>query len=405
MNRRNFLAMPAAAAAPAVAAQQRSAASRAKKVAAVVTEYRWYSHADVVCGRLLGGYSANNVWTPPRTHLVSLYRAQTPANDMSRDLSSRHGFRLAPTIPEALTSAGGKLAVDAVVFVGEHGNYPFNDLGQHLYPRFELFGEILDVYEKAGRGLPTFFDKHFSYDWRKAKTMYDRARRIGFPLMAGSSVPLTIRKPNVQPKLETPMTEAACIGYGPLDAYGFHLLEIMQCILERRKGGETGVQEVEMIDGDAIWNWLSGPGAWAEPLLRAAHAHDPGRRPGSLKEQSKNPVLFRIQYKDGLKSAALMLSPSGNDRTIAVRVPGRAEPISLLFGPPTERPLPHFDGLVRCIEEMFVTGKELYPPERTLLTTGILSFLFESRRARAAVSTPELSVTYRAPENTWYQTA
>jgi hypothetical protein len=201
------------------------------------------------------------------------------------------------------------------------------------------------------------------------------------------------------------MTEAACVGYGPLDAYGFHLLEIMQCILERRKGGETGVTEVEAIEGEAIWSWLAGSGAWAEPLLRAAHAHDPGRRPGLLKEQSKNPVLFRIQYRDGLKAAALMLSPSGNDRTIAVRIPERTEPLSLLFGPRTERPLPHFDGLVRCIEEMFVTGRELYPPERTLLTTGILSFLFESRRTKAPVVTPELAVTYRAPENTWYQHA
>lgn len=405
MNRRAFLALPASAAVPGILAQQRTVANNRLKVAAVVTEYRWYSHADVICGRLLGGYSANNVWTAPRTQLVSLYRAQTPNNDMSRDLSARHGFKVRPSIADALTSDGKKLAVDAVVFVGEHGNYPFNDIGQHLYPRFELFSEILDVYEKAGRGLPTFFDKHFSYDWRKAKTMFDRARKLGFPFMAGSSVPLTLRQPNVQPKLETPMTESACIGYGPLDAYGFHLLEIMQCILERRKGGETGVSEVETIEGDGIWKWLDGAGAWAESLLRAAHSHDPGRQAGSLRDQAKNPVLFRIQYRDGLKSVALMLGPSGNNRTIAVRVPGKAEPLSLLFGPPAERPLPHFDGLVRCIEEMFVTGKELYPPERTLLTTGILAHLFESRRTRAAVSTPELSVKYRAPEDTWYQTA
>ncbi len=407
MKRREFLYAPAVAAVTPGAAQQTNAVTGGKKmkVAAVVTEYRWYSHADVVCGRLLGGYSANNVWTPPRTQLVSLYRHQTPTNDMTRDLSARHGFRVHPTIPAALTADGKRLAVDAVVFIGEHGNYPFNSSGQHLYPRFELFSEILDVYEKAGRGVPTFFDKHLSYDWSKAKTMFTRARRLGFPFMLGSSVPLTLRQPDIQPKRETPMTEAACIGYGALDAYGFHLLEIMQTILEHRKGGETGVAEVEMIEGEAIWTWLSGTGAWAEPLLNAAFAHDPGRRPGPIKEQSRNPVLFRIQYSDGLKAVALMLSPSGNDRTIAVRVPGASEPVSLLFGPPTERPLPHFDGLVRCIEEMFVTGKELYPPERTLLTTGMLSYLFESRRAKAAVSTPELRVTYRAPENTWYQKA
>jgi hypothetical protein len=403
MKRRSLLAMPAMAAAAAQTSRRQD--GRRKRVAAIVTEYRWYSHADVICGRLLGGYSANNQWTAPRTDLVSLYRVQSPKNDMAPDMAARNGFRLCKSTCEALTLGGSKLAVDALVFVGEHGDYPFNDLGQHLYPRYELFSEILDVYEASGRGVPTFFDKHFSYDYKKAKTLFERARRIGFPLMAGSSVPLTIRKPNVQPALGTPMTEAACVGYGPLDAYGFHLLEVMQCLVERRKGGETGVREVAMLQDDAIWTWLDGEGEWAKPLLESAHALDPSRKQGSLREQSKTPVLFRIQYRDGFRTAALMLSPSGNDRTVAIRIPGKAEPLCTLFGPETVRPLPHFDGLVRCMEEMFVTGKELYPPERTLLTTGILAYAFESRRTKSPVATSDLSVTYRAPEEAWYQTA
>ena len=404
LDRRQFVALPAIAAASSDLHAQSGARSR-KKVAAIVTEYRWYSHADVICGRLLGGYSANNAWTPPRTHLVSLYRAQTPNNDMGRDLSARHGFRVYPSIREALTLGGPKLAVDAVVFVGEHGTYPFNDLGQHLYPRFELFSQILDVYQEAGHGVPTFFDKHLSYDWAKAKGLYERVRKLGFPFMAGSSVPLTLRKPDVQPDLNTPMSEVACVGHGPLEAYGFHLLEVMQCIVERRKGGETGVKEVEMLRGDDIWSWLDGQGGWAKPLLEEAHALDASRRPVPMKEQSKNPALFRVSYNDGLRAAALLLSPAGNSRAISVRIPGRTKPLNTMFGPEIDRPLPHFDGLVRCIEEMFVTGKELYPPERTLMTTGILAFAFESLRAKAPVATPELSVRYRSPDKAWYQTA
>ena len=403
MKRRDFLAMPAAAL-PAIGAQFENEERGRKKVAAIVTEYRWYSHADVICGRLLGGYSANNVWTPPRTKLVSLYRAQAPNNDMSRDLSSRHGFKIYPTIREALTLGGPKLAVDAVVFVGEHGTYPWNDVGQHLYPRFELFTEILDVLEASGRGVPTFFDKHLSYDWTKAKTVFDRVRKIGFPFMAGSSLPLSLRKPDVQLELDTHVTEVACIGHGPLDAYGFHLLEVMQCMVERRKGGETGVREVEWIEGDAIWNWLDGQGAWAKPLLESAQTLDPVRRPVPMREQAKNPALFRVLYKDGLRAVAMLLTPGGGGRTIAVRIPGRPEPLCTAFGPQTVRPLPHFDGLVRCMEEILVTGKELYPPERTLLTTGILSLAFHSRRTKAVVPTPELAVTYRPPDRAWYQT-
>ena len=84
------------------------AADRRKTVACIVTEYRYYSHADVIVGRLLGGNSANGVYSPPRTRVVSLYTARVPNNDMSRDLAARHGFKIFPTIEGALTLGGGK---------------------------------------------------------------------------------------------------------------------------------------------------------------------------------------------------------------------------------------------------------------------------------------------------------
>lgn len=407
-NRRDLLKLSAAGLAVAqsgcISSSTRSE-SDPLKVAAVVTEYRWFSHADVVCGRLLGGYSANNQWQPPRTKLVSLYRAQVPKNDMAADLSARHGFRLYSSIQDALTLGGPKLAVDAVVFIGEHGDYPTNDVGQKLYPRYELFSQILDVYEQNKKGVPTLFDKHFSYDWKKAKELFERSRKLGFPLIAGSSVPLTLRSPDIQPDLDTPMTEAVAVGYGPIDAYGFHLLEILQCIVERRKGGETGVKEVEMIEGDRIWSWMEGEGNWSKQLVEAAFASGPSSQQGSYRSQAKDPVLIRIKYTDGFKGAVLILSPAQVDWTFAARVSGQAEPIHTLFWPHTDRPLPHFDGFVRCAEEMFVTGKELYPPERTLLTTCVLSQAFESKRANSPVKTPELNITYKAPADVYYQTA
>ena len=152
--------------------------SKRTKIAAIVTVYHHYSHADVLIGRLLAGYSANAVWTPSHTHVVSLHADQVPANsDMSRDLAARNGFRLYPSIREALTLGGKSLAVDGVVFIGEHGDYPTNDAGQILYPRYELFSQVMDVYEQSGRSVPTFFDKHFSYSWEKANALYRRAKK------------------------------------------------------------------------------------------------------------------------------------------------------------------------------------------------------------------------------------
>jgi len=392
--------MAAATAAPLFAA-------RRKTVAAVVTEYRWYSHADVILGRILGGYSANGVHTPPRTNLVSLHVEQTPQNDMSREMAARHGFRIYPAIEDALTLGGSRLAVDAVIFIGEHGEYPTNEAGQKLYPRFEMFSKILDVFERNGLGVPTFFDKHLSFSWEKAKLMYDRSRKLGFPFLAGSSIPLTVRTPRLELEWESPVEQVLAVGFGDLDAYGFHTLEALQCMVERRAGGETGIEWVEMLEGDAVWRWHDvDAGAWSRPLLAAALAsHGAGLDPAKAR-QGGRPALFLLQYRDGLKAAAYMLNPAASRWTFAAQIKGRGEPASTMFGPEKpSRPLPHFDGLVRCIEDMIVTGKAPYPVERTLLTTGALAFLFESRRRRGRVETPELKVVYRAPRNAFFQSA
>jgi hypothetical protein len=344
----------------------------------------------------------------PVSRVVSLYTDQVPENDMSRDLAARHGFRIYPTIREALTLGGPNLAVDAVVFVGEHGSYPTNDLGQKLYPRYELFNQILDVYESSGRAVPTFFDKHLSYSWKNARALYDRAAKLRVPWMAGSSIPLTMRVPALELPLDSRVQEALMIGYGDLDAYGFHTIEAMQAIIERRAGGETGVRAVELLEKEKVWNWrASGAGQWTTPLLEAALSRVPGRPAGELHQLVRDPALFVIDYNDGLRAACYLLNGAVSNWAFACRRQNAQRIDSCHIGP-TERggrPLPHFDGLVYCIEQMFVTGTPMYPVERTLLSTGILAFLFESKRKGARVDTPELNVKYRAAERSFVQTA
>jgi len=398
MTRRCFASLAACASAP-------GAADPRKTVAAIVTEYRYWSHADVIVGRLLGGYSPNGVHQPPRTRVVSMYTDQIAKQDMSRDLAARHGFRIYPSIEQALTLGGPRLAVDAVCFVGEHGDYPVNDVGQKLYPRYELFTQILDVIERSGRPVPCFFDKHLSYSWEKASKIWERVKRLKIPFLCGSSVTLTARTPPLEIPIGTPIRNAVAIGSGDLDAYGFHLLESAQCMLERRQGGETGVASVEWIEGrGAIDRWKAGEGAWVQPLWEEAvkRSGEPPQTDGGGRE----PVLFLVNYRDGVNLAAFMMPRSGNGRVFAAREKGSSAVLSTSFGPATRgRPLPHFDGLAYCIEELFTTGKALNPPERTVLTTGALSFLFESRRARRRIDTPELSIAYRAPEKAWVQTS
>jgi hypothetical protein len=407
MNRRQIVSGGLAAA----AASQTPAQPSKKTVAAIVTMYtndgRLNTHANVIVGRLLDGYSPNGAFTAPRTRVVSMYTDQVPPADLSRGLAQKHGFRIFPTVREALTLGGSELAVDAVCFVGEHGNYPVNERGQKLYPRYELMERITEVFRRGEKSVPVFCDKHLSYSWLKAKQMYNWSRELRFPLMAGSSIPLTIRTPNVEIPSGAELEGALMLGYGDLDAYGFHTLESLQCMVERRSGGETGIRSVEWLEGAAVWEWRDGAGRWTVPLLDAALARDPGRRQGRMEDNAKQPVAFVIEYRDGLKAAAYMLNGQTSGWTFAAKLRGTTDPLATHFGQPREsshpRPLAHFDGLVHCMEEMFVTGKPLYPVERTLLTTCALSILFESRAWKKRIQTPELAIAYRAPREAYFQ--
>jgi hypothetical protein len=381
---------------------------RKRTVGAVITMYvddRLKSHAAVICGRFFDAYYPDNKRTEPRHKITSMYVDQFPPNDLSRGLSEKHGFKIVPTIAEALTSGTDKLAVDAVLLIGEHGDYPRNEKGQKLYPRHRLFKEVVDVFRSTGRAVPVFCDKHLSYSWPEARQMYDWSRELKFPLMAGSSIPLTVRRPEIEIPLGTTFEGAVLVGMGDIDAYGFHTLEALQCLIERRGGGEKGIRAVEFLEGDAVWKWRgSDSGRWSVPLLEAALKTNSQTRPGRMEDNAKNPVLFLLEYVDGLRAASYLLQGHATNFLFAGKVKGKEAPVACNFGftEPGSRPLAHFDGLVYCIEHMFATGKPLYPVERTLLTTGALAFLFESR-GKGRIDTPMLNIRYKAPANAYYQ--
>lgn len=379
------------------------AAPPKKRVGAIITEFRHRSHADVICTRIFDGYYPNGRRQKPRTQIVSMFTDQVPAGDMSRGLARRYGYKICPTVAEALTLGGDTLAVEAVLLIGEHGDYPSNELGQKLYPRFELFEQIVEVFRHSGRSVPVFSDKHLSYSWSKAKRMYDWARELGFPFMAGSSIPVTVRVPELEIPYGAKITRVVQTGFGGTESYGFHTLEAMQCMAERRAGGETGVASVEMVEGDAVWKWRdSQAGRWSVQLLNEALSRSPTLQPGRMEDNCKEPVLFVLRYHDGLEAAVYMLNGHCESWTFATEIKGRTA--STHFGQvPETRDLPHFDGLTYAIEEMFVTGKPLYPVERTLLTTGMLAFLFVSKERKGPVQTPELAIRYQAPRETFFQ--
>jgi hypothetical protein len=366
-----------------------------KRIAAIVTEYRPNSHADVIVGKYLEGYRQDGRPPKPRSIIVSLYTAQVPLNDLSRERAQKYGVPILPSIQEALTLGKGRLAVDGVLLIGEHGDYPANEKGQKLYPRFQLFSEITDVFRKTGRSVPVFNDKHLSYSWPKARRMVEISRELNFPMLAGSSVPVAFRKPQAETPLGANVRHAVAIGYGGIEAYGFHMLESLQCMAERRGRGETGVAAVRCLENEAVWKYLDQT-AWAQKLFDRAISRSETRTPGTARATVKAPAVFLIDYRDGLQAAAFMMTGAVTDFTVALDIEGAAQPLSLLMWLEHGRPYGHFACLVRNIEEMFETGAPPYPVERTLLTSGILDFALESRfRGHKRISTPELDVRYR----------
>ena len=393
MRRRTFLTTTLAA----TLLGPRLFAAELKKVAAVITEYRENSHADVIIGKYLEDYNQDGQPPGPRSKIVSMYTAQVPDNDMSRAKAKQHGVPIFRTIYEGLTLGTGKLAVDGVLLIGEHGDYPLNDKGQKLYPRFELFLEIADVFRQTAQSVPVFNDKHLSYSWIKARRMVEISEELHIPMMAGSSVPVSHRDPEVDLPWGATVKRAAAVAYGGKESYAFHMLESLQSMVERRQGDETGVASVECIDNDAVWAYLDRT-PWARRLMESAISHSKRRQPGELKNLVKEPTAYLIHYRDGLEAATFMLNGAVRDFTVAVDVEGRSEPVSTLMWLEGGKPYRHFAYLSKQIEKMFESGTPTYPVQRTLLVSGVLDFCMESRfQGYKKLETPELAVRYESP--------
>ena len=373
------------------------------RVAAILTEFTYRSHAHVILENFLGPYLFNGERVDPQEEfeVVSIYLDQTPARDMGRQIAKEAGIPVVSTIADALTRSGGGLAVDAVLSIGEHGDYPVNAKGQREYPRKRFFDEITAVFERTGQVAPVFNDKHLSYRWDWAKAMYDTAKRMKFPLMAGSSVPLAQRRPPVEIPEGASIPEAVSIHGGPIESYDFHGLEVLQSMVEARKGGETGIESVTFLEGDALWDGADA-GLWSPELASAALDAEVGVAPGMLKDRLRRPPFdnaephaILLKYRDGLRGAILQAGYSGIRWDFACRLGDAPDPLATSFyvGPWENRNL--FKALAHAIQSFFRTGKAPYPVERTLLTTGALDAAMDSRLAGGnPVETPQLAIAY-----------
>ena len=387
-----------------------------KRLAIVTTVWRYLSHAQHMGDRFLVGYPWNGSWHKPAMDVVALYVDQKPEGDQSAERAKEFGFTVYPTIAETLRCGTDRLAVDGVLVIGEHGDYPVNAKGQIQYPRYEFFEQISKVCEADGRSVPVFNDKHLSYSFDKASRMVAEAKRLKMPFLAGSSLPVTWRLPPVEVPHDASIEEALMVGVGGSDPMDYHALEAMQCMLERRRGGETGVKAVQLIQGPAVWQ-AGQDGRWSRRLLEAAlsrstsmlgKAHEDGRpqdltHSGELEQLVKEPAAYLIEYNDGLRATLLMLNGAVADYTFACKLRGEPTIISTQFLLPVLPNVAYSTCLMNKVEEMIATGTAPYPVERTQITCGILDMCLESKvQGNRRLPTPKLNVHYRAPRTSQF---
>ena len=231
--------------------------------------------------------------------------------------------------------------------------------------------------------------------------MYDWSRELNFPLMAGSSLPVTFRRPELDYPLGVRFEDALMVGGGWISDGGiFHNLETLQCFVERREGGETGIRAVQHLEGDAVWR-AAEQGRWSKELMKAALSRGETVGPGRP-EDVANRCLCLLEYNDGFRAAVLMLGGLVNEYLVAFRVKGRPAIDSTLCYIPTENSN-NFSMLVHGIASDVSDGQAIAPGGAHAADDG-RAFVPDGIRHQGhkRLETPMLRVSYKPPAASFY---
>ncbi len=417
LDRRDFLTAGGALLLSPLAALANQAPAARKRLAVVTTLWTYRTHAWHMAERFLHGFPKNGQWHQPRLDVVSAYVDQRPEGDLSAGRAAENGFEVYGSVAEALRCGGERLAVDAVLLIGEHGDYPLNEFGQKLYPRHRLFKEITDVFRADGRSVPVFNDKHLSWSFDLAKEMVGLSRELKFPFLAGSSLPVTWRMPSVELPYDAELEEGLVVAYGSKDIYDFHAIETLQCMMERRKGGEAGIASVLALEGEELWKRVGSgelpSGGWDPKLFEACLSRSQTLNqpesfshryptPAQIREWGKEARAYFFEYVDGTRGTVVMLNGVVQDFNFAARIKGRKQPLSTMFYLPPNPNVVYSAALMDNAEQMFLTGKAPYPVERTMLTSGMVESALQSLTKKQSLKTPHLDVTYRASRDSTF---
>lgn len=224
--------------------------------------------------------------------------------------------------------------------------------------------------------------------------MADEAEKMGVPWMAGSSAPVGYREPSETLSWGSQVEACLAVGYSGLDIYGIHTLEFLQSIVERRGPVEKGVAFVQSLPLTEVPTLIQN-GVIDQRLLNIALQSSSASPDVYLETTPDDSALFLVGYRDGLVAPILMLSGAARAISVAARESSGRQFVTR-FDERSEPRYPHFAYLLKGIEQMFLTGKPVYPVQRSLLTAGVLDRLLHCRQQGCErLETPELAIEYK----------
>ena len=374
------------------------------KLAILASRWTPGSPARRLADRFLIGYPREGKWRRPAMDVVSVYVDQTPDADQSRQRAAEFGFRIYPSVAETLRCGRDRLAVDGVLMLAGQGDDSSDGPSGP-----DLLGPIVGVFEEDRRAVPVYWDEPLGL--AQARKMVEASRQLGFPVLAGSSLPMTWRLPPLELPAGSRVEQALMVGIGSRRSDRYRALETLQAMVERRRGGETGVRSVQAVAGEAVWR-AGGSGRWSRELLQAAVARSDSLQGETLKDGRprdlvgsgelprlvEDPEACLVDYSDGMSAAVLMLDGAVGDFTFAARLREVSEVASTQFLLP---PGPNHAGavcLAARIEDLVQSGRSPVRPERAWIAAGILDRWIESReKGGLTLETPELTLEYRPP--------
>ncbi len=375
-----------------------------KRIALLTSAWTSGSRVLGLADRFLVGYPWAGTWHRPDVRIVAAYARDKPDKELAAERAKEFGFTLFPSVAEALHIGGAKLAVDGVLLLTLDADGA----------REELVKACVAVFDQAGRGVPVFVGGPLGQTFEQAAFVVKAARRLKFPLLCGSPLPLAVRLPAVDVPLAAAVEEALVVSPGGWDGQGYHALEAALCMVERRRGGETGIKSVQSLGGDGVWR--AGEDArWSKLLLRAALSRSDspqgttiadGRTQdlvsnGEVAKLAANARACLVEHTDGTRTSVMLLEGAIKDFTFAARVKGGVIATQFFVAPPPNST--ETVGLCRKVEDLFVSGKAAYPVERTLLATGIIEAARKSWVSGfARVETPHLAIRYQPPRDSQF---